>query len=86
MTTSFHGVIAFLGLLAPHISRKLMGNNHFYLLPCSVLIGAMLLLVSDILGRIVVGGGTFPVGVITSFLGAPLFLYLLLSGKNYVGR
>jgi iron complex transport system permease protein len=85
-TTSFHGVIAFLGLLAPHIARRLTGNNHLFLIPCSVFVGAILLLISDLLGRIVIGGGTLPVGVITSFLGAPLFLYLLLSGKNYVGR
>ncbi len=86
LVTSFHGVIAFLGLLAPHIGRKLFGSNHLYLLPGSVLIGAELLLLSDILGRIVIVGGTFPVGVITSFLGAPLFLYLIIVGPDYVRR
>jgi iron complex transport system permease protein len=86
VTTSFHGVIAFLGLLAPHISRRLIGQNHLYLVPCSVLVGAILLVASDTLGKVTIGAGTFPVGVITSFLGAPLFLYLLVTGKNHDRR
>lgn len=80
LATAFHGVIAFLGLLAPHIGRRLAGSDHGLLIPYSCLIGSLLLLVADTLGRLLVGSGTLPVGVLTSFMGAPLFLYLLLKG------
>ena len=62
------------------IGRRLVGSDHRLLTPLSCLIGALLLLLSDTLGRIMVGSGALPVGVITSFMGAPLFLYLLLRG------
>ncbi|MGD9577598.1 MAG: FecCD family ABC transporter permease [Syntrophorhabdus sp.] len=80
--TAFHGVIAFLGLLAPHIAKRLVSSNHVLLIPMSCMIGAMLLLVADTVGRSIIGSGTLPVGVLTSFMGAPLFLYLLIKGKN----
>lgn len=80
--TAFHGVIAFLGLLAPHIARRLVGADHGLLIPFSGLLGGLLLLVADTAGRLLVGSGSLPVGVLTSFLGAPLFLYLLLKGPK----
>lgn len=80
--TAFHGVIAFLGLLAPHIARMITGDDSRLLLPYSGLIGATLLLSADTIGRGIIGSGTLPVGVITSFLGAPLFLHLLLRKKQ----
>ncbi len=82
LVTAFHGVIAFLGLLAPHIGRRLTGADHRLLVPCSALVGALLLLAADTLGRCLVGSGSLPVGVLTSFMGAPLFLYLLLRGAK----
>lgn len=78
--TAFHGVVAFLGLLAPHIARRLVGADHGVLIPFSCLLGGLLLLLADTAGRLLVGSGSLPVGVLTSFLGAPLFLYLLLKG------
>jgi iron complex transport system permease protein len=80
LATALHGVIAFLGLLAPHIGRRLIGADHRFLIPYSCLIGALLLLLADTAGRLIVGSGTLPVGVLTSFMGAPLFLYLLIRG------
>jgi iron complex transport system permease protein len=80
LATAFHGVIAFLGLLAPHIGRRLAGSEHGLLIPYSCIVGSLLLLVADTLGRLLVGSGTLPVGVLTSFMGAPLFLYLLMKG------
>jgi len=80
LTTAFHGVIAFLGLLAPHIGRRLVGADYRMLIPYSCLIGALLLLAADTIGRLLVGSGSLPVGVLTSFMGAPLFLYLLIKG------
>lgn len=82
LATAFHGVIAFLGLLAPHISRRLVGADHRLLIPFSCLTGALLLLLADTVGRLLVGSGTLPVGVLTSFMGAPLFLYLLIRGLS----
>ncbi|KPK90603.1 MAG: iron ABC transporter permease [Deltaproteobacteria bacterium SM23_61] len=82
LVTCFHGVIAFLGLLAPHIGRRLIGPDHRLLIPYSCLLGALLLLLADTAGRVMVGSGTLPVGVLTSFMGAPLFLYLLWKGYH----
>jgi iron complex transport system permease protein len=82
LATAFHGVIAFLGLLAPHIGRRLAGADHGLLIPYSCLIGSLLLVTADTIGRLLVGSGTLPVGVLTSFMGAPLFLYLLMKGFN----
>jgi len=80
LVTAFHGVIAFLGLLAPHIARRMVGADHRLLIPYSCIVGALLLLLADTVGRILIGSGTLPVGVLTSFMGAPLFLYLLVRG------
>jgi iron complex transport system permease protein len=82
LVVAFHGVIAFLGLLAPHIGRRLVGADHRVLILHSCIIGALLLLLADSFGRILVGSGTLPVGVLTSFMGAPLFLYLLIGGRK----
>ncbi|MBN2437113.1 MAG: iron ABC transporter permease [Deltaproteobacteria bacterium] len=82
LITCFQGVIAFIGLLAPHIARRIVGSDHRLLTPLSCLVGALLLLGSDTLGRIVIGSGALPVGVITSFMGAPLFIFLLLRGAS----
>jgi len=80
LATAFHGVIAFVGLIAPHMARRLVGDNHTLLIPFSSVLGALLLLTADTLGRVLIGSGALPVGVITSFLGAPIFLYLLIRG------
>ncbi len=82
VATAFHGVIAFVGLIAPHMARRIVGSNYLLLITLSGILGALLLLGADILGRVIVGSGGLPVGVITSFMGAPLFLYLLLRGRK----
>jgi iron complex transport system permease protein len=82
LATAFHGMIAFVGLIAPHMARRLVGGDHRFLVPVAGALGALLLLVADTLGRLVIGSGAFPVGVITSFMGAPMFLYLLLRGRR----
>ncbi|MDQ1333417.1 MAG: iron complex transport system permease protein [Thermodesulfobacteriota bacterium] len=82
LVTAFHGVIAFLGLLAPHIARRMVGADHRLLIPYACIVGALLLLLADTVGRILIGSGTLPVGVLTSFMGAPLFLYLLVRGEG----
>ena len=80
LITAFCGVIAFLGLLAPHIARRLAGTDHRLLIPYCGVVGALLLLLADTAGRFFVGSGALPVGVLTSFLGAPIFLGILLRG------
>jgi iron complex transport system permease protein len=80
LVTAFHGVIAFVGLVAPHMARRLVGADHRLLIPFSAVLGALLILAADTAGRILVGSGSLPVGVITAFMGAPMFLYLLIRG------
>ncbi len=80
---SFLGIIGFVGLVCPHIARKFVGDDQRFLIPASCVIGAVLLLASDIVARIIITPYVLPVGIITAFMGAPLFLYLLVRGcKN----
>ena len=82
VVVSYVGIINFIGLVAPHIVRRFLGNNYCYLIPGSALMGAVLLLLGDLVARNVVAPVVLPIGAITSFLGAPLFLYLLFKGRN----
>lgn len=77
---SFVGIINFIGLIAPHIIRRYVGADYRYLMPASALTGAIILLLSDTAARLIVSPVILPIGAITSFLGAPLFLYLLFKG------
>ena len=77
---SYVGLISFIGLVAPHIVRMAVGNNHLYLIPGSILGGATLLLLGDLFARTIISPVILPIGAITSFLGGPLFLYLLFKG------
>ena len=83
---AYIGIINFIGLVAPHIVRKLTGENYCYLIPGSALMGAILLLAGDLVSRAVVSPVILPIGAITSFLGAPLFLYLLFRGTQRHAR
>jgi iron complex transport system permease protein len=80
VAVSFLGIIGFIGLIAPQIMRRLIGGDHRFLIPMSAITGAVLLLFSDTLARTIIAPIILPVGAITSFFGAPLFLYLLLRG------
>jgi iron complex transport system permease protein len=79
--TAFLGIIGFVGLISPHIIRLLIGNDYTLLIPFSAMAGAGLLLASDLLARTILSPIVLPVGIITSFIGAPVFLSLLL-GRN----
>lgn len=76
--TAFVGCISFIGLIAPHIVRKFTGSDYRFLIPGSALMGAILLLLSDIVSRSVLMPAVLPIGALTSFLGAPLFLWLII--------
>ncbi|MDT7920510.1 MAG: iron ABC transporter permease [Meiothermus sp.] len=76
------GIIGFVGLVAPHILRRLLGGDHHYLLPASALGGAVLLVLADLLARTLVAPAELPVGILTTLLGGPFFLYLLWRGRR----
>lgn len=80
VTVSFLGIIGFIGLIGPQIMRRIIGPDHRFLIPASALAGSVILLVSDTVARVLVSPIVLPVGAITSILGAPLFLYLLMRG------
>ena len=82
VTTAFMGIIGFVGLIAPHAVRMVVGGDHRLLFPYAALTGALLLLVSDLLARTVMAPVVLPVGILTSFAGAPLFLYLLVKRRD----
>lgn len=77
---SFIGLVNFIGLIAPHIARRFVGNDYRFLLPASLALGATIMLASDLVARMIVSPVILPIGAITSFLGAPLFLFLLYKG------
>lgn len=79
------GVIGFIGLVVPHILRLIIGPDHRRLLPYSALLGTSLLLGADLLSRTLVAPAELPIGVVTSFLGAPFFLWLLLRNRTQSG-
>ncbi len=81
---SFTGMIGFVGLVAPHIVRLFIGADNKYLLPASAALGALLLVVSDLVGRTIIAPSILQVGVVTSFLGGPLFLWLIIRKKSNV--
>jgi iron complex transport system permease protein len=79
---SFTGVIGFIALISPHLARMMIGSDHRFLLPCCTVIGASLLLAADTVARTVMPPVEFPVGIITSLLGVPFFIYLLLNRRR----
>ncbi|MDD2353613.1 MAG: iron ABC transporter permease [Atribacterota bacterium] len=79
VNVAFLGIIGFVGLICPHLVRILIGGDYRFLIPVSALFGAILLLVSDTIARTVISPIVLPVGILTSFMGAPLFLYLLIK-------
>ena len=82
-STAVVGVISFVGLIVPHISRMIMGSDHKFTIPFSIILGSMVLLVADTLGRTIGRAVEIPVGVIMSIVGGPFFLYLLRKRGNF---
>lgn len=80
--TAFCGTINFIGLLSPHIMRRFVGSNYKYLIPASALCGIAILTLSDILSLIIIPGLVLPIGAITSFIGAPIFVWIIIRKKN----
>ena len=79
---SFLGIIGFVGIICPHVTKKLLGQDHRIAIPVSCLSGSVLLLLADTLSRIMGSGSALPVGAITSLLGAPFFIAIIFSRKE----
>lgn len=82
---SISGIIGFVGLIMPHVSRLIYGGSNRYVLPSSAILGALFLLGADDIARVVVTGVVLPIGVVTGMIGVPIFMYLLrkLAGGSY---
>ncbi len=86
LVVAFSGLIGFVGLVIPHLCRMIFGSDHRLLMPVSALSGAIFLIAADTLARTVISPSELPVGVITAFLGAPFFIYLLRKrGSRWTG-
>ena len=79
ISVAFNGIIGFIGLIVPHISRILIGEKHKNLIPFSSILGGVILVLCDDLSRILIKGIEIPIGIITSFIGVPFFIYLLFK-------
>ena len=80
---SFLGVIGFVGIICPHVTKKLLGQDHRVTIPVSCLMGSLLLLLADTLSRSIGSGSALPVGAITSLLGAPFFIAIIFGRKGH---
>ena len=78
----FTGLIGFIGLVCPHIVRMMIGSDNRLLIPASAAFGAAFLLVCDVIGRVIIAPSTLQVGIITSFIGGPVFLYLIIKQRR----
>ena len=76
------GMIGFIGLVVPHLLRLIVGPDHRVLLPASMLGGAILLLLADLVARLALAPAELPIGIVTALIGAPFFLYLLIRGRS----
>lgn len=83
VVVSFYGIIAFVGLVVPHIVRRIIGGDELFLMPASAIFGGIFLLLADTMARTIISPVILPVGILTSFLGAPLFLFLLIRGIGH---
>ncbi|MCR4699253.1 MAG: iron ABC transporter permease [Bacilli bacterium] len=82
LSVCFTGPIGFIGIAGPHIARSLVGEDHRFYIPCSALIGALILTIADILSKLVNPGSIFPIGIITSIIGVPFFFAILIRGRK----
>lgn len=82
VATSLVGIIAFVGLIVPHLLRLLKGSDNRYLIIGSALLGAIILIATDMICRVIIAPAEMPIGIVTAFVGAPVFLWLLSRLKN----
>ena len=83
ISVAYVGIISFIALITPHIAKLLVGSNYKYWMPVSMLLGSVVLVLSDVIQRMVFNPLEIPVGIVTAFIGAPFFLYLLRRTLNH---
>ena len=83
---SFVGVIGFVGIICPQLLKRFIGSDMRFLLPASGLLGALLLIIADMIARLAVSGMNLPVGAVTAIIGAPVFVYILLRKEKAYGN
>ncbi|WP_313131731.1 FecCD family ABC transporter permease [Anaerocolumna sp.] len=76
------GIIGFVGLIIPHIVRSVVGSDHKRLIPAAILFGSLFMIWTDVFARMIIPNGELPIGIVTSLLGAPVFMYMLIK-KSY---
>jgi len=76
------GIISFVGLIIPNISRLIIGSDYRYSIPLSIILGSLFLVIADLISRTIIAPSEIPVGIVTSFIGAPVFIWLILKKKN----
>ena len=81
---AFVGTIGFVGLVAPHIARMLVGEDQRHLLPASAVFGALLLSAASVASKLIMPGTVFPIGIVTALIGVPFFFWLVLAGRRGV--
>ena len=86
IATSMVGVISFVGLTVPHLLRLIKGSDNRYLIIGSGLMGAVVMIIADMLARVVIAPAEMPIGIITAFVGAPVFLWLLYKNRRTSGK
>ena len=84
LAVAFVGPIAFIGLVAPHIARMMFGEDHRFYLPASALIGALILSLASIASKNLIPGVIIPVGIVTSLVGVPFFLSMILRHRGNI--
>ena len=82
VATSMVGVISFVGLIVPHLLRLIKGSDNRYLIIGSGLLGAIVMIIADMLARVIIAPAESPIGIITAFVGAPIFMWLLFINKK----
>ncbi|HLW49433.1 MAG TPA: iron chelate uptake ABC transporter family permease subunit, partial [Sphingobacteriaceae bacterium] len=76
------GMIGFIALVVPHILRISVSSNHYFVLPASALLGASVLVVSDLLARTIAAPSELPIGILTAILGVPVFIYIIIKSNS----
>ncbi|WP_028974920.1 FecCD family ABC transporter permease [Spirochaeta cellobiosiphila] len=82
VSVAFTGSISFIGLMGPHMARRLFGTRHAILIPSSALLGALFVLIADTIGRTIISPSEIPAGIMVSIIGAPYFILLMLKGRK----
>jgi iron complex transport system permease protein len=76
------GIVSFVGLIVPNIAKMLVGHDYRYAIPCSIILGALLMVFADTISRLIILPSELPAGIVISFIGAPVFIWLIIRNKQ----